>query len=396
MKRDVERSSRNAQALVDMELDAFVCALPLNVLLLTGYWPVIGTSVAIATRDEYIVLLVPEDELSLAEKGWADRVVSYRAGSLDELKDMGDILSPEISRAVPELDGKTIGFENDAVSVPVSYAAITVLGAAMRDVIANAFPTAKLFPGGEILARLRGTLTPNEIGRVRVACQIARGAYLNGRDTISLGQTENEVAAAFRAPLSVAAGPQVLRADGFTFCMSGKNSFEASAAFQLSRSRQLQTGDLALMHCNSYADGFWTDITRTYCVGSPDERRSRMYEAVFAALQASFEAIAPGIRASEVDRAARDVLTDKGFGKEFVHGLGHGVGFAAIDHNAQPRLHPASQDRLETGMVFNIEPAIYLKDLGGMRHCDMGAVSETGAELLTPFQRDIESMIIRG
>ena len=90
----------------------------------------------------------------------------------------------------------------------------------------------------------------------------------------------------------------------------------------------------------------------------------------------------------------REVLNERGFGKEFVHGLGHAVGFHAIDHNAPPRLHPASPDILETGMVFNIEPAIYIEDFGGMRHCEMAVVTENGAELLTSFQSGIEQMII--
>jgi Xaa-Pro aminopeptidase len=77
-----------------------------------------------------------------------------------------------------------------------------------------------------------------------------------------------------------------------------------------------------------------------------------------------------------------------------VHGAGHGVGFAAIDHNAVPRIHPRSDDVLETGMVFNIEPASYVPAAYGMRHCEMVAISEEGAELLTPFFTDLEHLQI--
>ena len=142
------------------------------------------------------------------------------------------------------------------------------------------------------------------------------------------------------------------------------------------------------------AGGFWTDITRTFCLGEPDERKQRMYDAVFAVRRAALETIVPGVRAATVDAAARSVLEARGFGAEFKHGLGHGVGFAAINHNAPPRLHPASNDILETGMVFNIEPAIYVEGYGGMRHCDMVAVGEAGAELLTPFQSTVEELTV--
>jgi Xaa-Pro aminopeptidase len=93
-----------------------------------------------------------------------------------------------------------------------------------------------------------------------------------------------------------------------------------------------------------------------------------------------------------VDRAARDVLARHGLGDAFRHGTGHGVGFAAIDHNARPRLHPASSDVLEAGMVFNLEPAVYLPGRSGVRHCDVVALHAEGPELLTPFHIDLAEL----
>jgi Xaa-Pro dipeptidase len=95
-----------------------------------------------------------------------------------------------------------------------------------------------------------------------------------------------------------------------------------------------------------------------------------------------------------VDRAARDELDSRGLGRGFKHPTGHGVGFAAIDHNAIPRLHPRSEDRLEVGMVFNVEPAIYLEGTGGLRHCDMVSVTESGADLLTPFHDTLSELTL--
>jgi Xaa-Pro aminopeptidase len=239
-------------------------------------------------------------------------------------------------------------------------------------------------------------LTPRESDRVRVACRFAEAAFLDGARQLHTGLTETEVAAMFRAPLSTRGMSHegVARADGFTFCMSGPNSAEAYAAYQRSRARRIESGDLVLVHCNSYADGYWTDITRTFCSGETDDLKLRMYDAVFAARRAAIEAVRPGVKASEVDAAARQVLTERGFGEAFKHGLGHGVGFAAIDHNATPRLHPASPDVLEVGMIFNVEPAIYLQGYGGLRHCDVVLVTEEGAEVLTPFQSKIAELTV--
>ena len=110
------------------------------------------------------------------------------------------------------------------------------------------------------------------------------------------------------------------------------------------------------VHCNSFAGGFWTDITRTYSLGPVDVRVQKMYAAVFAARAAALDAIRPGVKSGVVDAAALCVLSDYGWKDEFKHSAGHGVGFGAIDAQALLRLHPRSTDVLQAGMVFNLEP----------------------------------------
>ena len=95
-----------------------------------------------------------------------------------------------------------------------------------------------------------------------------------------------------------------------------------------------------------------------------------------------------------MDRAARAVLEERSLGKEFKHATGHGVGFAAIDHNARPRLHPVSDDVLRVGMTFNVEPAVYFDDWGGLRHCDVVTVTHSGAEVLTPFHSTLSELTL--
>jgi Xaa-Pro aminopeptidase len=177
--------------------------------------------------------------------------------------------------------------------------------------------------------------------------------------------------------------------------MSGERSVQAYAAYQRSSARRLCAGDLVLVHCNSYLDGYFTNVTRTFCMGEPDDRQRRMYEAVLAGRKAALAAIRPGVRASEVDAAARSELAQRGFEQEFLHATGHGVGLAALDHNARPRIHPQSKDVLEAGMTFNIEPAIYVKGYAGLRHCDMVTVTRDGVKELTPWLGGIEELSIR-
>lgn len=394
-----DRTQVVAAALNEASIDLLVCTLPINVLLTTGYWPIVGPSISFVSREGEVRLVVPEDEREPAQKGWANSVITVATASLQELKTIDEAVRQPLWKAISEFDigrGKVVAVESRPVSVPSSYVASYFNNLWLYDLLKELAPFSAIVSASDLTQTLRSVLTSTELTHVRLACAIAAHAFETARDSIRAGLSETEVAALFRVLLTSMGAQyrEVERVDGHTFCMSGPNSFEAYASYQQSRTRLLQAGDLVLIHCNSYADGFWTDITRTFCLGEPDDRQSEMFNAIFLARDAALKVIKPGIKGSDVDEAARTVLKQHGFEKEFKHGLGHGVGFAAIDHGAPPRLHPASADVLEPGMVFNIEPAIYIEGLGGIRHCDMVAVTERGAELLTPFQSEVSDLVL--
>jgi Xaa-Pro aminopeptidase len=386
MLPDEERIARIQRVLAEKQWDALVCTFPSNVLMLSGYWPVIGSSIAIARRDGSVALLVPEDERELAEAGWAHNIRTFEGGSLDRLSTVAENVSGSLSapdRFVVFHPGDVLGVEAGASLNPASYASTFIYGPAIQDILRRVFPGIVCADATPALECLRSTLTSKEIDILRHACTIAQNAFLQAQRDIAIGMREFEIASALRSKLRPENGQE--RSEGFAYCMSGPNSAKAYAAYQQSRSRAIASGDFVLLHCNSYCGGFWTDITRTFSAGPPDARMASIMEAVLEASYTAINAVRPGITASAVDRAARTVLTNRGFGHEFKHPAGHGVGFATINHNACPRIHPLSDEILLPGMVFNIEPAVYIADYGGMRHCNMVAVSETGSELLTPF-----------
>jgi Xaa-Pro aminopeptidase len=395
LARDTERLGRVQEFLRQHGLDGLVCTLPVNVLQLSGYWPVVGNAVALASKAGRIALVVPEDEEHLARMGWADDIRTFNAGHCNTAQDTLNVVGgslPEIAAAMGIGPGSAIGYEHGAMFEPAPYASQFVYGSSIRELIATGLPSVTAVDATHGLRHLRSALTGYELRIVREACRTAADAFQSAG--IYAGMKEYELATAIRAQLNLGYRDG-RRVDGYAFCMSGLNSVQAAAAFQLTRDRVLQAGDFALVHCNSYVGGFWTDITRTFCIGAPAERQRTMYEAVFAARQAACEAVRPGAKAADVDRAARDVLTARGFGANFRHATGHGVGYAAIDHNAPPRIREGSDETLVPGMVFNIEPAIYIDGYGGLRHCDMVAVTANGVEMLTPFQASIEELVVR-
>ena len=395
---DLARVEGIQHALAMAAMDAVICTLPQHVLMLSGYWPVVGTSLAIAARGAGTLLIVPDDERELAERSWADACVTFHPGQLERLTTAAAAVGEPLAEAVRALglERGCIGYEGGACYTPASYAAMHLYGAGIVTILEQTLPAATLVAADAMLARLCAVKTPREAAAIRTACRLAARAFGSGAAHLRVGRRETEAAALFRAPLStLGVGKEgVERADGFVSCMAGTHAAAASGAYARSRAKALAPRELVLVHCNSYADGYWTDITRTYCLGEPDARQRALYAAVFEARQAALRAIRPGVAAAEVDRAARAVLTARGFGPCFPHGTGHGVGFAAIDHHARPHLHPRSDDTLECGMVFNIEPAIYIEGYGGVRHCDVVALTEQAVEVLTPFQDDLEQLCL--
>ena len=140
-----------------------------------------------------------------------------------------------------------------------------------------------------------------------------------------------------------------------------------------------------MIHGNTCADGYWTDITRTYTVGAPPERHRELRRSILEARAAGLQAIRPGVTGRDVDAAVRGVMESHDLGKAFRHATGHGVGFAAANPHGQPRIHPLSHDILEEGATFNVEPAAYFDGYGGIRHCDIVAVTATGVDVMTEF-----------
>jgi Xaa-Pro aminopeptidase len=159
MERDDERLDGIRAALRQAGLDALVCALPANVLLLSGYWPVVGTSLALVTRDRS-ALLVPEGERSLAADGWADEVLSFEPGSVKDLRSATDAVGPLLAEVGNRLfsSGARIGLESGQTYEPASYAALHLYGNTLSALLARIIPSATLYPADDVLAGLRATL----------------------------------------------------------------------------------------------------------------------------------------------------------------------------------------------------------------------------------------------
>lgn len=145
-------------------------------------------------------------------------------------------------------------------------------------------------------------------------------------------------------------------------------------------SRSLELGDAVVVDFGGVMAGYASDVTRTFAVGAPSEELRKLYQVVAEAQQAAVEHIRPGVRAEEVDAVARGVIEQAGYGSHFGHGTGHGIG---LEVHEAPWIRPGSRLLLEPGMVFTVEPGIYLAGWAGVRLEDDVLVTANGAELLS-------------
>ncbi len=387
MAIDSVRRNSIVESLKRSELVALASLSPPEVLLLTGYWPVMGQSLAVFSREGERYCIVPEDELELAKKTSDAEFIPYKPATLDRLTTPAAALIQPTRELFGRLNMSSgaVGTDLDAGMTAMAYQSVSRFRATVVSLLRSVGEDLRAVSADGLLARLRSIKTPIEIDHIRHASKLALKGFKEAGEIIAAGRREDEVAADIEAAFSRLAHDGFERGRGYFFCMSGPNSAKAAGAYARTRRRVLEQGDLVMIHANTVGDGYWTDVTRTFIVEveRPTQQQQHMEGAIAEARSAALRLLAPGIQARAVDAAARNVLIRHGFGAEFSHPTGHGVGFAAADPNALPRIHPKSPDVLEAGMTFNIEPAIYCEGVGGMRHCDMVACSPSGADLLT-------------
>ncbi|MGN6386500.1 MAG: M24 family metallopeptidase [Verrucomicrobiota bacterium] len=366
-------------------IDLLVLSSPKYIVMTSGCWPVTGKSLFLIST-ESARMIAPADEKIFVNHFWHGEMIFYAAGSLENLQPVHDLIQPHFTTAIEQLgiQPKSIAIEDSALSEPMSYISVYFPRSTLRASLANLFPAAQFHSFDKTLSAHSAIPGPDHLPTIRQAIQLAKPAFESIAQHLQPGIRESDLASILAASLSKSCS-NINRSGGQIFCMSGPNSARAYAAFQQSTDRPIHSGDTLLVHCNSYLNGRWTDITRTFQIGKTSSKFTKMTEALLRARDKALAAIKPGSPACLVDAAARNSLDQDGYASAFKHGLGHGVGFSAIDHLAPPRIHPASDDILEPGMVFNIEPAVYFEGEFGMRHCEMVYVTETGAELLTPF-----------
>jgi Xaa-Pro dipeptidase len=240
-----------------------------------------------------------------------------------------------------------------------------------------------LEPIDEEIRKMRMHKTAEEIKILRIAAKFADKAIQYGIDALTLGCTELEVKNQIEAKLS---GQGITQMAFQTIVLFGERTAlphgEAS-------SRILQKGDMVLFDLGVVVEGYRSDITRTVFFGETSEEQQKIYKTVQEANQQAIEAVLNKNAATfgEVDTVARQHIEQAGYGKYFTHRLGHGLGVEAHEY---PSVSGDNLLPLASGILFTVEPGIYVPGVGGVRIEDMVLTTDDGCEVLTSFPKDLQ------
>ncbi len=276
---------------------------------------------------------------------------------------------------------ETSGESSEVLREYLTANRITLLGLEGDYLTYNQFLTLQEKLGGVelktvagLVEELRARKDKGELALIEEAVRLADEAFKEVLPLIRPGVPEREVA------LQLEYSMRRMGAEGAAFKTIVASGYRSALPHGVASSRIMAPGDFVTLDFGAVYSGYHSDITRTVVLGKPEKKQEEIYQLVLEAQMSAIESLRAGIKASDVDGAARRIIKQSGYGKQFGHSTGHGVGLSIHE---KPRLSAQDQSLLEEGMVVTIEPGVYLPGWGGVRIEDTVLVLNGGCRVLT-------------
>ena len=285
--------------------------------------------------------------------------------AIEIFKAQGDI-GKWLPNILSNMNISNLGFEDSYISFSL-YRTIS-------ESLKSLDKTIKLVSSGNLIASLRVVKDDDELAAHSKAAEIVDIAFEQLMSRIKSGMTEKEIAWVLES---------LIRENGSSAVPFGiivASGTNAAFPHFSATDRKINVGEPITMDFGARVDGYCSDITRTVCVGKPDSKLIDIYNLVLDAQMKAIKEIKSGMTGEQADEIARRVIEKAGYGEYFGHGLGHGIG---LDVHEEPRLAENSTDTLADGMVFSIEPGIYIPGWGGVRIEDMVVLENGNVKTLT-------------
>lgn len=350
------RPERLLAELAGEGLDALLVSGLVNVRYLTGY-----------SGSNGLAVIGPQVRTFLTDFRYVEQAAAEVDPSFDRRRVPQDLLEG-VNEALPPGDIR-LGYDSAHLSVAAHQRLRELLDRRVELVAA---------PG--LVERLRAVKEPGEVARIRAATQLADEALAALLRQRLVGRSERELALALEWEMRRRGAERV------SFEPIVAAGAHGALPHARPRERAIAAGELVVIDWGAQLDGYCSDCTRTVAAGGADQRARDIYALVARAQQAGLDALLAGASAQQVDRAARAVIEQAGYGEHFGHGLGHGVG---LEIHEAPRLAKTSKDTLAAGNVVTVEPGVYLPGLLGVRIEELAVIGDNGAQILTSLPREL-------
>lgn len=339
-----------------------VCSVS-NVRYLTGF-----------TGDSSWLFLSSARTVMLSDTRYETQLADECPGLETEIRDAGSTVHDLAARVATSIRSRFTGVEADHLTLSQHAA------------LASRMDGPELVPTSGLVERLREVKDKWELEQIREAVRIAERGIAVVRSSLRPDQDESEIRYLLEAAMRSfgAAGPAFEP-------IVGVGPTAALPHAHAGRRKVSESPVLLVDWGAAIPSGYRSDLTRVFLTGKPTKQMELVYRVVLAAQQAAIQAIRPGVECAEVDKIARGMISEAGFGKYFGHGLGHGFG---IDIHESVRISPISTQKFEPGMVVTVEPGVYLPGKFGMRIEDDVLVTSGGNEVLSSVPREFEDAVI--
>ena len=336
-----------------------------NAFYLSGYYtdPHERLLALAVFQEEEPFLVCPAMEVHDAKQsGWGHEIIGY-----SDIENPWEMIHNSINKRINGVS--KVAIEKEHMNVE-RYELLTQL-----------FPNVSFVSAEEKLRLLRMIKDARELKIIEEACALADYAVEFGASEIKEGKTELEILNALEYALKQKG---VTEMSFSTIVLTGAN---AASPHGNPGETKIRKGDLVLFDLGVVVDRYCSDITRTVAYGDINDKQKEIYDTVLKAQLAAIEASKPGATAAEVDLTARRIIADAGYGEYFPHRLGHGLGIGVHEY---PSMTETNQLVIEEGMVYTIEPGIYVPDLAGVRIEDDIYITADGAKILTKFPKELQ------
>lgn len=389
---DEERIQSIKALMANNGLDALICQKPDNVLMLSGYYPTLAESFIVFLSDGSGVVIAPESDLSFAQDAWFTEIRTFSAVTPDYVLSPFNTAIPLLAEVCCEkgIAGGVVGIERSPSMMPATGPGIYTIDGSFRERFTEVLPHIECKDASDLLTEAAAVKSTREIERISITNTLAAYGFDAVKSVINLDIKEIELAvkAKYAIELEGDGRAGVRRIAVWAYCISGQRTVDSSSPYHYSSNRKLEYGDPVILNIICCADGYWTNLSRTFFVGAASPEQLYMYDSVHEAWESAFDMLGEGIKAADVDRTIQIVLSERGHGDVFLQGTGHGIGFNALDQMAKPILHPASDDTLKSDMVFSLSPATHREQFG-IHISDAVLIRGNQAKVLSNIPRDV-------